>query len=170
MARLWRKYLVTRRDGTIPEWPYFVLGAADPCAPTALRAYADAAAAHGGLDPEYIADVVRLATQFETWAETNSAVGDPDAPPHRIDDPQTVAKMEHGPSVVEVECKAAGRAFSPCSGPVDQYLGVVYLRTATESLRYPVCRGHCYYEMGWQRTDAAWPTLVPITHVGPVHL
>ena len=50
MARLWRntegtregKYLVQRRDGTIPEWPYFVIGAADPAAPKALQAYADA--------------------------------------------------------------------------------------------------------------------------------
>lgn len=26
------KYLVLRRDGTLPPWPYFVLGAADPAA------------------------------------------------------------------------------------------------------------------------------------------
>lgn len=50
-SELWRKspetpegkYLVKRRDGTIPEWPNFVLGAKDPAAPAALRAYADSA-------------------------------------------------------------------------------------------------------------------------------
>src|ERR1700704_5669978 len=26
------KYLVQRRDGSIPEWPYFVIGARDPAA------------------------------------------------------------------------------------------------------------------------------------------
>lgn len=34
------KYLVKRRDGTVPEWPSFVLGAKDPMAPAALLAYA----------------------------------------------------------------------------------------------------------------------------------
>lgn len=33
------KYLVVRRDGTIPSWPYFVLGAQDPCTLPAMRAY-----------------------------------------------------------------------------------------------------------------------------------
>lgn len=27
------KYLVQRRDGTVPDWPWFVLGARDPIAP-----------------------------------------------------------------------------------------------------------------------------------------
>ena len=35
------KYLVKRRDGTVVEWPSFVLGARDPHAAAALRAYAD---------------------------------------------------------------------------------------------------------------------------------
>ena len=33
------KFLVVRRDGSVPHWPHFVLGARDPGAPTALRAY-----------------------------------------------------------------------------------------------------------------------------------
>jgi len=37
------KFLVVRRDGSIPAWPHFVIGARDPAAPVALRAYADAA-------------------------------------------------------------------------------------------------------------------------------
>ena len=51
MAGLWRKnpetpegkYLVKRRDGTVPAWPFFVIAASDPAAPRTLRAYADAA-------------------------------------------------------------------------------------------------------------------------------
>jgi hypothetical protein len=41
MSGIWRfnsktpegKYLVTRRDGTVPEWPNMVFGAKDPAAP-----------------------------------------------------------------------------------------------------------------------------------------
>ena len=100
MPRLWRntadapegKYLVQRRDGTVPEWPYFVLGAADPAAPAALRAYATAADAND-MDPEYIQDLFNLADQFDLWRMVHGA-GDPDAPKHRTDDPATVAKMQ----------------------------------------------------------------------------
>jgi hypothetical protein len=59
MARLWRnivpggKYLVVRRDGSVPEWQWFVLGSRDPAAPDALRTYADRAA-QLGMDPEYV--------------------------------------------------------------------------------------------------------------------
>jgi len=33
------KYLVKRRDGTVVEWPSFVLGARDPASAPALRAW-----------------------------------------------------------------------------------------------------------------------------------
>ncbi len=100
MARLWRntdgtregKYLVTRRDGSIPEWPYFVIAASDPAAPSALVAYAQAAEGHG-MDPEYVNDLRNLATTFEEWRQA-SGPGDPDAPRHRTDDPETIAKMQ----------------------------------------------------------------------------
>jgi hypothetical protein len=99
MARLWRnnpavngpKYLVQRRDGTVPEWPYFVLGARDPAAPTTLVAYAMAAEALG-LDKQYVADIKQLAVEFEQYRMQHGA-GDPDGPPHRKDDPATIAKM-----------------------------------------------------------------------------
>ena len=99
MARLWRntdgtregKYLVTRRDGTVPEWPYFVIGAADPAAPNALLAYANAAE-QLGMDPGYVADIRAMATDWIVWRREHST-GDPDAPRHRTDDPETVAKM-----------------------------------------------------------------------------
>ena len=34
---------MVRRDGTIPTWPYFVMGARDPAAAWALFAYGDQA-------------------------------------------------------------------------------------------------------------------------------
>lgn len=99
MARLFRntddtsegKFLVLRRDGSIPRWPYFVIGASDPAAPAALRAYADAGAEHG-FDPAYLDDLRALANEFEVWRAENGS-GDPDAPRHREDDPQIIALM-----------------------------------------------------------------------------
>jgi len=109
--RLWRKsektregkYLVMRRDGTVPTWPSFVLGARDPAAPAALRAYAAAAekmqrnVADGNsiYDPEYIEDIRDLADEFERYCKAHGN-GDPSAPPHRKDDPATIEKMKEG--------------------------------------------------------------------------
>lgn len=88
------KYLVMRRDGTIPEWPGFVMGAGDPAAPVALRAYA-ARAMQLGMDDDYVDDVYRLADEFEEWRAEHGA-GDPDAAPHREDDPEVIEKMRQG--------------------------------------------------------------------------
>ena len=104
MAGLWRygtekpegKYLVKRRDGTVPEWPYFVIGAKDPAAYAALIAYASAAERHD-FDPQYVADVRAMAAEFARFRATNGD-GDPDGKPHRTDDPQTVAEMATGRS------------------------------------------------------------------------
>lgn len=99
MSGLWRnnpetpggKYLVKRRDGTVPQWPYFVIAASDPCAPVAILAYANHAELLG-LDPKYVADLREMAEEFEAWRHQNGA-GDPDAGRHRQDDPSTVAEM-----------------------------------------------------------------------------
>lgn len=104
MAGLWLnnpetkegKYLIKRRDGTIPQWPWFVLGAADPAAPYALRCYADEAERQG-MDPTYVFDIRRMAYIFEDYQQRNPK-GDPDAPKHRVDDPVTVAEMAKGNS------------------------------------------------------------------------
>lgn len=104
MARgLWRKeadgnkregkYLVLRRDGTVPEWPGFVLGAGDPAAPAALRAYARAAHDLGWA--QMSADMFDLADEFDRWRADHGA-GDPTAPAHRTDDPEIIAKMRGG--------------------------------------------------------------------------
>lgn len=97
--RLWKnvdgthegKFLVVRRDGTVPEWPHFVMGARDPAVPAALRAYA-MEARRLGMDPQFCEDVTLLAREFDAYRLAHGA-GDPDAPPHRHDDPETVAKM-----------------------------------------------------------------------------
>jgi hypothetical protein len=102
MARLWRntegtregKYLVQRRDGTVPAWPFFVIAASDPAAPAALIAYAEAAE-QSGMDPEYVNDIRELALSFSQWRAFHGP-GDPDAPRHRVDDPAIIAKMREG--------------------------------------------------------------------------
>lgn len=109
---LWRmngikggKYLVMRRDGTVPDWPHFVIGARDPASFAALMAYAaeaerlNAVAARSGSEglPTYnqafIDDVRKMAFEFDDYRRKNG-VGDPDAPPHRKDDPDVVSKMK----------------------------------------------------------------------------
>jgi hypothetical protein len=88
------KYLLKRRDGSIPMWPFFVIGARDPAGPAGLRAYADEAE-RLGMDPTYVEDVRDLADEFFHWCKDNGP-GDPDAPRHRKDDPATVAEMRKG--------------------------------------------------------------------------
>ena len=94
------KYLVVRRDGTVPPWPHFVIGGYDPCARAALKAYADEAE-HRGLDPAYVESIRELADDFAELAEaarghaeaTGEKGADPDAPPHRKDNPAVLAMM-----------------------------------------------------------------------------
>lgn len=95
---LWRKagiaggkYLVQRRDGSVPEWPNFVIGARDPAAVPALIAYADEAE-RLGYDQRFVDDVRAMVLEFEAYRREYGQ-GDPDGPPHRQDDPATVAKM-----------------------------------------------------------------------------
>jgi hypothetical protein len=94
MSRLWDKYLVVRRDGTVPDFPYLVLGARDPAAPAALRAYADEAG-RLGMDKEFCEDIRGQAADFERYRAEHGD-GDPDAPQHRRDDPETVARLKAG--------------------------------------------------------------------------
>jgi hypothetical protein len=93
--KLWNKFLVIRRDGSIPDWPWLVMGARDPAAPAALRAYA-AEARRLGLDQDYADDVDQLATDWEIYRSRHGE-GDPDAGPHRIDNPEVVARITEAP-------------------------------------------------------------------------
>lgn len=92
--KMWDKYLVLRRDGSVPDWPYLVLGARDPDVPAAIRALASTAEGNGR-DPEYVADLLALADSFEAYRRRYGD-GDPDAPPHRPDDPAVVARIKAG--------------------------------------------------------------------------
>ena len=83
------KYLVVRRDGTIPAWPHFVLGGDDPCAPAALYAYAQAAEDRG-LDRDYVLSLRQLAVE---WSQRIGGKADPDAGPHRVDNPAVIELM-----------------------------------------------------------------------------
>lgn len=94
------KYLVVRRDGTIPAWDHFVMAAGDPAAPAGLLAYA-AEARKLGMDEAFCASIEELAADFamETVDRANRAEqrgekgADPDAPPHRKDNPAVLAMM-----------------------------------------------------------------------------
>ncbi len=91
------KYLVKRRDGTVVEWPSFVLGARDPHAAVALRAYADSIAQDPDVHPDVPARLRRLADEFDAYRKAHGD-GDPTRGRHRKDDPATIAEMRKGMS------------------------------------------------------------------------
>lgn len=95
------KFLVVRRDGTVPAWPHFVLGARDPCSSKALLAYAREAE-RIGLDLDYCKSVVELANDFDQCRRLIGN-GDPDSGPHRKDDPWVIDAMRGRlPTMIEV--------------------------------------------------------------------
>lgn len=104
LTGLWRddpatpegKYLVKRRDGSVVEWPNFVIGAKDPAAPAALRAYADEGE-RLGFNAGYVAGIRRLAEEWPAYRQAHGD-GDPDRGRHRKDDPATIAEMRSGKS------------------------------------------------------------------------
>jgi hypothetical protein len=99
------KYLVKRRDGTVVEWPSFVLGARDPIAEVALRAYAHevirimkqepAKARDMGLTPEFAESLFEWADEWRAYRLANGT-GDPGMGRHRKDDPATIEEMKRG--------------------------------------------------------------------------
>jgi hypothetical protein len=95
------KFLLVRRDGSVPHWPSFALGARDPAAPGALRAYADICE-RMGYETEYIASIRELASDFDDYRMCEGD-GDPEAPPHRTDDPYVIAAMRGEPATINVE-------------------------------------------------------------------
>jgi hypothetical protein len=90
------KYLVLRRDDTVPEWPWFVLGAKDPISPWALRMYAVV----GFLmywNWKWSRAVWKLAAEFRQYRRLHGT-GDPDKGIHRKDCPEVIARMREGHS------------------------------------------------------------------------
>jgi len=103
------KYLVVRRDGSIPKWPKFVIGARDPAAPAALRAYAHTIR-ELGMSEEYAEMVDQMADQFERYRREEGA-GDPDAAPlDRTDDPGVLEALAGNPSSIPVHTDNFNRA------------------------------------------------------------
>ena len=95
------KYLVVRRDATVPKWPAFVLGARDPAAPAALRAYAKAAG-ELGMDQQYIQNVLSIADEFDHYRALEGG-GDPDMPPlQRTDDWAVLEALKGEPTSISV--------------------------------------------------------------------
>ena len=91
------KYLVMRRDGTIPKWPSFVLGARDPHAVVALRAYADSIATDPDCDPGLVESIKRMADEWDKYREEHGK-GDPTRGLHRVDNPLVILLMQQGAS------------------------------------------------------------------------
>lgn len=95
------KFLIVRRDGTVPIWQNFVLGSRDPAASYALRAYANEARRLGlenpalVMDKDYCDSVIELAGIFERERELLGN-GDPGAPKHRHDNPMVIKAMLDG--------------------------------------------------------------------------
>lgn len=94
------KFLVVRRDGTVPVWPHFVLGARDPASAAALRAYA-LVAGERGYDPDFVSSVFELADDFDRYRAEHGE-GDADAAPHRTDNPDVIAAMRGWPATISV--------------------------------------------------------------------
>lgn len=101
------KYLIKRRDGTVVEWPSFVLGARDPIAEVSLRAYAQEVLRLLDEEPEVAAKLGltaefghRLTHEADYWRayRLNHGTGDPGMGRHRKDDPATVEEMLKGAS------------------------------------------------------------------------
>ena len=69
------------------------MGARDPAAPIALRAYARAAR-NLGMDSEYTDDLDHMAIEWEKYRKEHGD-GDPDAPRHRVDDPTVVVQLKN---------------------------------------------------------------------------
>jgi hypothetical protein len=96
MPKIWEKFLVFRRDGSVPEWPYIVMGGRDPFTPYAVRAYARAAAngtPDNHADPEYVKSLYALADLMDAY-RTEHGEGDPAAPKHRHDDVDLIQHWE----------------------------------------------------------------------------
>jgi hypothetical protein len=110
------KYLVVRRDGTIPHWPHFVMGGDDSCAPAALEAYANEAARRG-LDPEYVNSIRELAAEWSyRHATQGTGKADPDAPPHRHDNQAILSLMRHENDLTDLQFGTQGLHSTRDSG------------------------------------------------------
>lgn len=113
------KYLVKRRDGTVVEWPSFVLGARDEDAEMCLRIYGllklmppdqkegfvadmydQLAVSRSDPDSKNVSFFDSVQSFADKWSEYRKAHGDGDPlmGRHRHDDPDTISEMRRGMS------------------------------------------------------------------------
>ena len=99
------KYLVLRRDGTVPEWDYFVLGSRDPAAAEGLRYYAFECM-RLNMAKDYVCDVGRLSDKWLADSvpviDKPVKVGDPDKGPHRKDHQLTISLMRGETTMAQI--------------------------------------------------------------------
>lgn len=123
-----RKYIVQRQDGSVPEWPWFVLGGCDPFAPRAILHYAGLIEQEPSLivlglsspaeKQAYVSHLVALARAMEEFASDRARVQlqEPDRPV----DAAVAEKFALVPRRKCVECRGVGRVAglwcSPCGG------------------------------------------------------
>jgi hypothetical protein len=84
------KFLVLRRDGTVPAWPYFVLGGKDESSHAALMGYAQYEIRQGRYQSGI--EVMELAGQFLSYSLVHRE--EPDV--KRVDDPAVIAIFRGG--------------------------------------------------------------------------
>lgn len=89
------KYLVMRRDGTVPDWQWFVLGARDPMVPLTLRFYALYGWVRGYFKWSYVRSVFRFARDMNAYRKDHGT-GDPHKGLHRKDNPAIIELMRKG--------------------------------------------------------------------------
>jgi len=131
--------VLLRSDGTVPEWEHFCLGARDPAAPDAIRAYSRECERRN-MDPDYVRDLVAMALSWEEsqqdeaerrgrWEAARSAgeaaaiegifpfpkPADPDGPRHRTDDPDVLAFPG---TLAEYRAKVRAEAFEEAAALV----------------------------------------------------
>jgi hypothetical protein len=106
MDKIEPKYKLTRTsDGTVPDWPYFVLGARDPAANAAMQAYL-IRITQLGYSEEYIDTVDAIADQMEDHFSDHA--------PSDVGQPRTLCLND-----LAVLCAEAEDALRWCSGSDD---------------------------------------------------
>ena len=121
------KYLVTRMDGTVPDWPWFVLGANDVLAHAALETYEHGAGV-AGVNRGYRELLKAVRLEFTRWQERNSLDGTPweDSPEDVAQDPVMVGLAtgqitweEYLTGILGAGVEALQHIFESAAVPVD---------------------------------------------------
>ena len=101
--KIWNgKYLLVRRDGTVPAWCNlaYVLGPRDPATPIALRAIANHAMEESkNPDLDYVQSLLDRADECDRYREQHGA-GDPKSHPWRTEAHDVMSALAGNNSVI----------------------------------------------------------------------